>query len=165
MTQQASRPQMPAGYGMGAAQGAPGQRLTWQQACELLTAARNYWISSTRPDGRPHAMPVWGLWFDDAVYFSTGRGSRKARNIAANPEVVVHLESGDEAVIIEGRAVEVHDAGVLARVAGAYEAKYELRPDLDALDALFYAVRPRVAFAWLEKDFPESATRWRFEEE
>jgi nitroimidazol reductase NimA-like FMN-containing flavoprotein (pyridoxamine 5'-phosphate oxidase superfamily) len=154
---------MPAEYGMGAAQSAPGGRLSWERACGMLAAARNYWICTTRPDGRPHAMPVSGLWLDDAVYFSTGRASRKAKNIAANAEVVVHLESGDEAVIIEGRAVEVSDAAVLQRVADAYEAKYELRPDLDALDALFYAVRPRAAFAWLEPEFPESAVRWEFD--
>ncbi len=65
---------------------------------------RNYWVCTTRADGRPHAMPVWGLWLDDAVLFSTDPESVKARNLAARPDVVVHLESGDDVVVVDGRA-------------------------------------------------------------
>jgi hypothetical protein len=108
-------------------------------------------------------MPVWGLWFEDALYFSTGRTSQKGRNIAANPEVVIHLESGDDAVILEGAVSEVTDKEVLIRFADAYERKYDFRPDLDdTSDGAYYVLHPRKAFAWREKDFPESATRWRF---
>ena len=79
--------------------------MTWDWVRDQMATSRNYWIGSTRPDGKPHAAPVWGVWVDDTLYFSTGRTSRKARNLAANPAVVVHLESGDETVILEG-AVE-----------------------------------------------------------
>ena len=152
---------MPAEYGVRAATSRPGDRLSWERVGKLLAASRNYWVCTTRPDGRPHAMPVWGLWLDDRVYFSTGLDSRKARNLKANANVAVHLESGDEAVIVEGTASEVRDSATLERVLEAYERKYAIRPDLDALRAAFYVVRPRVVFGWLEPDFPESATRWR----
>ncbi len=56
-------------------------------------------------------------------------------------------------------------SSLLERILGAYEEKYGIRPDLDALHAAFYAVSPRVIFGWLEPDFPESATRWRLEDE
>jgi general stress protein 26 len=152
------------GYGFETAKTAPGEVLPWDQVVEWLTASRNYWVCSTRPDGRPHAMPVWGLWFENAVYFSTGRASQKGRNLAANPEVVIHLESGDKAVILEGRVSEVTDRELLDRFAQAYEKKYAFRPNVeDTSDGAYYVLDPRKAFAWREQDFPESAARWRFD--
>src|SRR5437868_4173625 len=67
--------------------------LPWTHAEERLIKSRSYWICTTRPDGRPHSIPVWGMWVDGAFYFGTGRETRKAKNIAKNPEVSVHLES------------------------------------------------------------------------
>lgn len=106
---------------------------------------------------------MWGVWVDGTFYFGTDRRSRKARNLAENAALVVHLESGDEAVILEGVAEEVTDASVLARYADAYEAKYQFRPDPSDPGGVTYALRHQVAFAWLESDFPGSATRWQFE--
>jgi len=150
------------GYGFETAKRKPGELLPWGRVTEWLEAARNYWVVTTRPDGRPHAAPVWGLWLDGAVLFSTGPGSRKGRNLAANPALVVHLESGDNVAILEGTAEEVTDAGLRTRFADAYNAKYNFRPDPDDPNGLVYALRPTVAFAWRETDFPESASRWRF---
>ena len=96
----ASRPRM-GGYGV--PQSTQGM-LPWSFARERLERARNYWVCTVRPDGRPHAAPVWGVWAKNALYFETARTSQKARNLAANPAIVVHLESGDEVVIIEGTA-------------------------------------------------------------
>jgi nitroimidazol reductase NimA-like FMN-containing flavoprotein (pyridoxamine 5'-phosphate oxidase superfamily) len=156
-----SRPHMAAGYGLPSTAPDP-DRTSWEQARGLLGAARNYWLSTAGPSGRPHAMPVWGIWLDEAVLFSTGRNSRKGRDLTANPEVVIHLESGDDVVILEGAVEEVTDPAVLARFADAYEVKYQFRPETaDPQDAT-YAVRPRVAFTWLERDFVESAARWTF---
>src|SRR5437016_13514736 len=81
--------------------------LPWKHATERLQKSRNYWIVTAGRDGRPHAMPVWGFWFAGTLYFGTGRGSRKWRNLHSNPRIVVHLESGDDVVILEGTAREV----------------------------------------------------------
>lgn len=138
--------------------------LPWSWASEQLAASRNYWIGSTRPDGRPHVAPVWGVWLEGVLYFSSALSSRKVRNLALNPQVVVHLESGDDVVILEGVVDELHDAGLYSKVAGVYNAKYqgvfmeEELPD----GGLVYAVRPQTAFGWLEQDFVRSATHWRF---
>jgi PPOX class probable F420-dependent enzyme len=149
------------GYGVNTdASGA--ERLPWSWAVEQLTAARNYWISTTRPDGRPHAVPVWGLWLDDAVWFSTDRASRKARNLDRDPSVVVHLDSGDEVVILEGRVEEVGSVPELVRFADAYEAKYAVRPSDDGTSGPVYRLRPERAYTWLEADYPKTATRWVF---
>jgi hypothetical protein len=127
-----------------------------------LEKSKNYWIGSTCPDGRPHIMPVWGVWLDGAVIFGTDRGSRKARNIRANPLATVHLESGDDAVILECSAREVTDAREIAEIDTAYLKKYKMKLT-DAPGVPFIlAMKPNVAFAWHERNFAVSATRWKF---
>jgi general stress protein 26 len=137
--------------------------LPWSWLSERMASSRNYWVASARPDGRPHVMPVWGVWVDDVFYFGTGRRSRKARNLEANPSVVVHLESGDEVVILEGVLEEVREAMALDRYAEAYDAKYAFRPDTADPDSLTLALLPTKAFGWIEQDYPGSATRWQFD--
>jgi nitroimidazol reductase NimA-like FMN-containing flavoprotein (pyridoxamine 5'-phosphate oxidase superfamily) len=156
-----SRPLMPRGYSIRKdKQGL----LAWSSVAAKLAAAHNYWIASTRPDGRPHAMPVWGVWQDGAFYFGTDRASRKGRNLAANPSVVVHLESGEDVVILEGRAGELRDSTKLPGLDAAYHKKYRLRLTDAPGDTQVLVVRPRFVFAWREKNFNKSATRWIFEE-
>ena len=155
------RPVMPGTYGLQPPEGGSGL-MKWDRAREQLRQAHNYWVATTRPDGRPHVMPVWGLWFDDAFWFSTDRRSRKARNLSQNAHVAVHLESGDDAVIVEGVVEEVTNPARLAQFVEAYAAKYDVRPDPNDPQNVYYAVRPQTAFAWFEKDFPNGATRWQF---
>ena len=156
-----ARPRFAPGYGIH--RGDEGL-LPWSWATERLRASRNYWIGSTRPDGRPHAMPVWGAWVGDAVVFGTARDSAKARNLSRNPEVVVHLGSGDEAVVLEGAVEKVSDLGILGAYADECQRKYDWRPDDKELrTGLHYLLRPRVAYAWLERDYPRTATRFAFE--
>ncbi len=157
----AGRPVMPADYGVQDPQGGSGL-LTWEDTIPKIAAAHNYWIGSTRPDGRPHAMPVWGLWLRDSFLFSTGRSSRKALNIAHEAYIVAHLESGDDVVVLEGIAREISDAALLAEFVEAYDKKYGFRVDTSDVKNVYYAMKPQVAFAWLEKDFVGGATRWQF---
>lgn len=74
----------------------------WSFAEERLSKSHNYWICSPRPDVRPHSTPVWSIWLDEAFYFSTDPASRKGQNLKANSAVSVHVESGDEPVILGG---------------------------------------------------------------
>jgi Pyridoxamine 5'-phosphate oxidase len=142
--------------------------LPWAWATERLIDARNYWIATTRLDDRPHARPVWGVWLDDAFYFSTG--SLAAESLPQRPEITVHLESGSEVVIVEGVAAVVGDRALVVRVVDLYNAKYHWDVDPDALPGPFYEVRPRVAFGWTSDatgldggaGFHGSATRWKF---
>ncbi|HYT24961.1 MAG TPA: pyridoxamine 5'-phosphate oxidase family protein [Actinomycetota bacterium] len=157
-TPPASRPDLPASYGVPpTAEG----MLPWSHAVERIRAARNYWVSTTRPDGRPHAVPVWGVWVDETFFHGGGPDTRKARNLAVNPAVSVHLESGDEVVIVEGtvdRITADHpDQDLLRRIDDAYEAKYGMRHGTPV-----WALRPRVAFAWRLEGFPTTMTRWTF---
>lgn len=157
----ATRPHMP-GYGI-LDESSDRGLLPWAWATERLAQSHNYWVATTRPDSRPHVMPVWGVWLNDAFYFSTGRDSRKVRNLAANPHCVVCTERADEAVIVEGMAAEVSGSAEFGQFAAAYNAKYQWAPDPD--EGPVYVVRPQVAFGFIENedDFPGSATRWLFD--
>jgi hypothetical protein len=145
--------------------------LPWRWAVERLVAARHYWVATTRPDGRPHTRPVWGVWRDGAVWFSTG--SMAVSNLAALPAATVHLESGGEVVILEGVVRTVSDPSLLTPVVAVYNGKY--RWDLDAarLPGPFFALEPDVAFGWVSDPsgldagaaFGGTATRWRFRAE
>ncbi len=150
------RPQFAASYGISAEETGI---LAWAWAVERLEAARSYWIASASPTGKPHAMPVAGLWLDGAFVFGTSAESRKARDIASNPRVAVHLGSGDEVMVVEG-GVDVITLDV--RIADAYGVKYDHRPEPGAGSGLWCRVEPRVAYAWLESDYPRTATRFDF---
>ncbi len=155
-------PDMPAGYGLQADTEA---KIKWDWVEDHLEKSRNYWICSSRPDGRPHAMPVWCVWVAGSLYFATDRDSLKARNLAANPQVVIHLESGDEVVILEGLIQEEKDPDRLADMARAYNIKYPgyyFDPTARSSDVTF-VLHPLKAMAWTEKSFPNDATRWRFQ--
>jgi nitroimidazol reductase NimA-like FMN-containing flavoprotein (pyridoxamine 5'-phosphate oxidase superfamily) len=155
----ASRPHMP-GYGIKAPAEGSGL-LLWKWAEERLGKVHNFWVATTRPDGRPHVMPVWGVWMEDALYFSTGARSRKARNLKANPSCVVCGEHARGQIIIEGTAKRLSDSKLWKRFAKVYEKKYNF--DMSGYRAEpFYVVRPRTAFGLWEKDFLGSATRWQF---
>jgi Pyridoxamine 5'-phosphate oxidase len=152
-------PQVPAMYGL-----KPRKKyLPFSHAETRLTKSRNYWICTARPDGRPHSIPVWGFWIDGAVYFGTARSSRKARNLEHNSAVSIHLDSGDDVVILEGKAVEVdlNDKPTFKKLDAASRAKYKM-PLMVMPESVVYSVRPRVVLAWTEKDFPNNATRWEF---
>jgi hypothetical protein len=159
------RPLLPEGYGT---PDTDEGLLPWSWAVERLEKAANFWFSTTRPDGRPHAMPAWGAWVDGALYFEGSPETRRARNIAVNPEVVIHLESGNEVVIVEGRVegASPPDRPLAERLAAIFAAKYggppwEYRPGPDQWDGGgLWLMRPRLAFGW--SNFPADTTRWHF---
>lgn len=135
--------------------------LPWSWAEERLRDCRNFWVSTVRRDGRPHAMPVWAVWLNGALYFSTARTSVKARNLYANPRCVVSTDRADEAVILEGAAAIEDDHAVLRPAWDAYKAKY----DWDLEGESMFALCPTVAFAFIEtaEQFATASTRWTFE--
>jgi hypothetical protein len=159
----ASRPNIP-GYGV------PKSRkgmLDWAHARKRLEESRNYWLATADAGGGPHAVPVWGAWLDEKLYFDGGPETRHMRNVTANPGIVVHLESGEDVVIVQGTAAaaSVPDLPLTTRVSDAYRSKYGesgYAPKPDSWDdGGLWVVRPRVAFAWT--GFPKDATRFRFE--
>lgn len=153
---QADRPLLPSSYGLATGPGP----LDWNDARQRLEQARNYWICSCRPSGRPHAVPVWAVWLEDSLCFGTEANSAKARNLVANPACSVHLESGDDALILDADARAL--AGDrLERADQLYRAKYGLGMRDAPGQLSFFQIVPFQAMAWREHDFPSSATRWK----
>ena len=155
------RPDIPESYGFTAS--TPHTPPTWDSITERVRTSRNYWICSISPDGQPHALPVWGIWLEDRLYFVTKRASKKARNLLDNPKVAIHLESGDDVVSFQGTVAEVRDLTRLDQVATVYTAKYngdEIFPEIEVV----FELLPHLAFTWLESNYHQTATRWRFRE-
>ena len=146
------------GYGFEKATAPPGERFPWSRVEEILATARSYWIGTSGPGGRPHAAPVWAVWLNGLLYFSTGRESRKGRNIAANAAVAIHIEgNGGEVVILEGTAEVEENADVLKPAWDTYNEKYRWKVETYP----FYVFRPRVAYSF-EENLGDTATRWTF---
>ena len=162
--------------GYGFPKGAKGL-LPWSWAEQRLKKSHNYWITtitpvSLRPSDsanhpKPHTMVVWGLWQDGRFLFSTGSQSRKARNLAANPNCIVCTENAAEAVIVEGIA-EIADVAARRKFLPACERKYKfdlssMKADILSMKEPVFAVRRRVVFALWEKYFQSKSTRWIFD--
>ena len=159
-----TRPHMP-GYGL------PKSKkglLAWKWADDRLKKSRQYWIATTRPDGRPHVMVVWALWLDGALYFATGSTSRKARNLAKNPHCTMCTDNAAEAVILEGEIEAEKDVARIREFLKIYEKKYKfdmsgMAHDMLKLKEPVLFLRPKTAFGMAEKAFSKSATRWIFD--
>jgi PPOX class probable F420-dependent enzyme len=140
--------------------------LPWSWAQERLAASRNYWVVTLWPDGGPHSMPVWGAWDGEALWFTSGRRSRKARNVAGDPRCVVTTEDASDPVVVEGAARIVTGLEEIERVRALLSAKYDDSYPEGFLDPAVNAtirVAPQRAFALRHDDFTGSPTRWVFD--
>lgn len=148
--------------------------LPWSWAEERLVANRNFWLITATANGRPHALPVWGIWMPETerFWFSAAPSSRKIRNLAANPACSVNVDDTVECVSMEGRGriIDV-DAEPDADLAiSAYVSKYWGDPDEHPNELAFVRggtvveVVPERAFGIIEReaDFSRRATRWRW---
>ncbi len=152
------------GYGLRPADEGTGL-LPWSWAEERLVASRNYWLATVWSDGRPHVMPVWGMWSEGAFWFSSSKHSRKALNLIANPRCVVTTEDAENPVVVEGIATVVADSESLIRVLAWENAKYETDYSIGTLDPntnSCFRVAPTWVFAIKHGDFTGSPTRWDF---
>ena len=133
--------------------------LSWTWATDRLSKAHNYFLSTVRADGRPHVMPVWGIWLDNMFYFSTGRHSRKSENLSQNPSCTICPEDAWTAVVLEGTAEEVRRGSQRRRFLVAYKKKYDW--DMSDTKDPIYQVKPRVIIG-IAENAERNPTRWRF---
>ena len=138
--------------------------ISWDWVDEQLLNTRNYWVTSVRSDQRPHAVPVWGVYLNQIIHFGSSRTAQKTNNLLNNPAISLHLESGDDVVIIEGTAKVVTDPEDLKQIAIVYHQKYPgYDPELTFDEnTVIFAVLPHKVFAWTEQDFVKNATCWVF---
>jgi nitroimidazol reductase NimA-like FMN-containing flavoprotein (pyridoxamine 5'-phosphate oxidase superfamily) len=148
----------------------------WVEGRRRIDEAEVFWVSTVRPDGRPHVTPLLAVWHDDAMYFCTGPDERKAKNLGQNPQCILTTGQNDLDgldVVVEGQAVEVGDAAELDRVTNAYESKYGahftapegtwfgLSDAIRARKVLLYRVTPTTVLGFARGE-QFSQTRWRF---
>jgi PPOX class probable F420-dependent enzyme len=161
-----SRPHMP-GYGLLSASEGTGL-LPWQWAHDRLVASHDFWLATVRPDGRPHLMPVWGVWDGRSLWFSSAHASRKATNLRASGRCSVSTDNAYEPVVLEGEARVVLDRSELQRALDLENRKYGTDYGVEMIDTAsnsWFELRPSWAFALDERDFAGSPTRWSFVEE
>ena len=144
----------------------PDNALSWPEVAARLAAARTYWLCTTTPSGAPHAAPVWGVVAGQVLYLYSERRTVKARNLAADPRVVVHLESGEDVLIVRGTATDLGPPAQVPHVVAALSAKYasaddrRFLPDADPDFDVVYAVSPQSAMMWRLADYEASQRRW-----
>ena len=142
--------------------------MTWAEVSGRLSEARTYWLGTTTPSGAPHAAPVWGVVTGQTLYLYSERSTVKARNLAIDPRVVIHLESGEDVLIVHGAAEDLGTPAEVPSVVAALAEKYtrpedrQYLPDADPAFDVVYAVRPRSAIAWRLDDYADSQRRWSF---
>ena len=158
-----TRPHFPEGYLAG-----PKGFVAWTHVESRLREAKNYWLCTVQPNGHPHAIPKWGVWVEDKLYFDGSSETRHSRNIAKNPYVSVHLESGDDVVAMDGvaRAHPKPSPELGRQLASAYATKYAdfgYSPKPDQWDnGGLYEVTPTTVLAWTK--FTEDPTKFTFED-
>jgi pyridoxine/pyridoxamine 5'-phosphate oxidase len=156
--------------------------IPWSRASDQLSAKdatgddappRTTWLSTVRPDGRPHTTGVGARWVDDRFYFTSGPNTRKSRNLAQNPHCVVSVALAVLDLVVEGTAGKVTDVATLEQLAEAFRAQgWPATVKDGALTAEFsapsagpppwylYEMTPKAAFGVATKP-PFGATRWR----
>ena len=138
----------------------------WDEVAARLARARIYWMHTTGTDGAPHASPVWGVVHEGVLFTYTFRSSVKARDLASDPRVVVHLESGSDVTIVHGVAVDVGVPTGLPEVVEAFGSKYSeahevpFLPSSDPSFDVMYSISPRRALLWQLPDSEASTRRW-----
>ncbi len=147
----------------------PASYVDWGWVAAQLTDSKNYWLCSVRPDGRPHVVPRWAVYVDGRIYYDGSPETRHARNIAANPHVSVHLESGDQVIVLEGVSTPAGkpSPGLADRLVPAYRKKYAAQgysPEPDQWDeGGLYVFTPSQCIAWTS--FTQDPTKFVFESE
>ncbi len=160
------RPWLPDGYGL---PDTDDGLLEWSAVEQRLVESMNYWLATTRPDGRPHVVPRWGVWLDGRFWYDGSPSTIHVRNLNHNDHCTLHLEDGSRAVIVEGRSnvATPPGPGFGARLADAFGRKYAdngYSPKPDAWDGHdsggLRVLTPIKAMAWF--NFPTDVTRFRF---
>lgn len=140
--------------------------VSWAEIVSRLAAARNYWLGTTTLSGAPHAVPVWGVFVGETLHIYTERRTVKARNISSDSRVVIHLESGEDVLIVRGTAVDIGMPSDVPSVVAALAAKYTAPGDEDYLPVpgsgfdVVYAIKPVSAIMWSLADYDGSQRSW-----
>jgi hypothetical protein len=118
-----------------------------EKSIARLETDQNIWVSTVRPDGRPHLTPVWFAYLDPSIYICIDPASVKAHNLELNRRVVLALEDGLHPVICEGEAQAVARPYPEA-VKDAFFRKYEWQIESDSQYNYLVEIQPLKWLAW-----------------
>jgi hypothetical protein len=155
------------------------EALPWSRPHDILVAVPpqlgTTFLNTVRPDGRPHTAAVGAFWLDGDVYFTSGPGTRKSRNLMENPTCTISAGLEGIDLILEGEATRITDRSTLEQVADlAVRGGWPAKVEGDAFTAPYsapsagpppwhlYRFTFHTAFGVATAE-PWGATRWRFQ--
>jgi general stress protein 26 len=134
--------------------------LSWEFVSASMTASHYYWLTTTAANGQPHAVPVWGIWYNHRVHFEGSMRTAWARHLVRNPRVTVHLPNAEQVVIIEGKAHIIEDNDIdeaeWNRLDTLFQSKYQVDKG-----SPYWCVEPKKVLAWDGAGL-QTMTRWLF---
>lgn len=134
--------------------------LSWDFVSVHMTSSQHYWLTTVSADGRPHAVPVWGIWYKNRVHFEGRMEAAWARHLVRDPRITVHLPNGEQVVIIEGTAHIIHDDDIdndeWNRIDTTFQSKYQVDKG-----SPYWYVEPQKVVAW-DGGGLQTMTRWLF---
>jgi general stress protein 26 len=137
--------------------------ITWEHANDKLARETVYWVSTASPQGRPHSAPVWGIWKQNSFYFETDPNSIKGRNLSNDQRIVVHVQDGNDTVILEGSARIEKKPEKLKQLRKDYVNKYQYTPDWsNEKDQIVFRVEPMIVHAWKAPRMHRSLVKFIF---
>lgn len=134
--------------------------LDWDFVNSHMTGARHYWLTTTFRDGRPHAVPVWGLWHNNRLHFEGRSNAGWAQNLRRDPRAVAHPPHPTRVVTVEGRARMLEDNDITkaewSELDARFQAKYEVEQG-----SPYWCLEPTKIIAWNGGKL-DTMTRWIF---
>ena len=144
----------------------------WADVTDVLEGAEMFWLSTVRPDGRPHVTPIPAVWVHGALHVCTGAHEQKAKNLAREPRCILSagtnkIRSGLD-VVVEGTAVRVTEHDALVELAHLWKERLDWDfevveggfADGASRDGQVYAVRPDKVLAFAKDPYSQTRYTW-----
>lgn len=135
--------------------------VSWEFVSEQMLHSRHYWITTVSKNGRPHAVPVWGIWYENRFHFEGGLHTAWGQNILRTPQIAVHLPSAHQVVIVEGTAHIIQDDAIDIDTWNMLDSTFQNKYEVDKGSPYIY-VMPQKVLAW-DGEGLTTMTRWLFD--
>ena len=134
--------------------------LSWDFVSLHMTSSQHYWLTTVSAAGRPHAVPVWGIWYQNRLHFEGRMQTAWARHLVRDPRITVHLPNAEQVVIIDGIARIIEDTEIdddeWNRLDTTFQSKYQVDQG-----SPYWYVQPKKVLAWNGGGL-QTMTRWLF---
>ncbi|MHA2252467.1 MAG: pyridoxamine 5'-phosphate oxidase family protein [Candidatus Kariarchaeaceae archaeon] len=135
--------------------------LNWKFVGDQMMEAKYYWIVTTNKSGVPHSVPIWGLWFENRIFFGGSPKTKWVNNIKTNPLISVHLQSAEQVCIIKGKAIILEDEDIDEDTWNILDKRYEHKYQQFHGSPYIY-LEPTKVLAWNSEKL-DTMTIWDFQ--